>query len=65
MKKEVPMPVIIAAIAVVVVVLGVVGYRTIVQPRPAVVPGGVHVSPPNFNTFPSNHSAPSTAGQGQ
>jgi hypothetical protein len=63
MKRELPMPVIIAAIAVVVVIIGVIGYRAIVQPRPAVVPGGVHVTPPNYAT-PSGRSAPSTAGQG-
>ena len=61
MKREVPMPVIIAAIAIVVVIIGVVGYRTLVQPRPADVPGGVHVSPPNHSA-PANHSAPSTGG---
>lgn len=69
MKKEIPMPVIIATIAIVVVILGVVGYRSIVQPKPAVVPGGVHVSPPNFATPPATNingmpSAPTTGGSG-
>jgi hypothetical protein len=63
MKREVPMPVIVAAIAIVVVIIAVFGYRVIVQPRPAVVPGGVHVTPPNY-AAPSGRSAPSTAGQG-
>jgi hypothetical protein len=47
MKKEIPVPAVIAAIVVVVAIVGFFGFRALSQSRPALVPGGVHVSPPN------------------
>ncbi len=61
MKKEIPVPVIAAVIVVIVGIVGFFGYRTIAQPKPAHIKGGVHVTPPNNSAAPGSN-APKTGG---
>jgi len=49
MKKEISTPAVAAIIVVICLVIGIIGWRAINPPK-VIVPGGVHVTPPNFRT---------------
>jgi len=64
MKKELPPQIAIAIVVIVVLVIGLIGFKRVFRPRPAVVPGGVHVTPPSYTSHAGveDKGAPKTGG---